>query len=140
MVRTMIKFPEMREELIDRIQLLSDNIYQQSYWGSKVPHLGFNYIIHFFFDDSILSEAPEKCMGYILKNKQEVEFVSDLCKKINHILDVYGSNEPDDLYINTPEWDDLMRKANEFLKYFDDIGVNVSQRKTPQIKFHTVAN
>jgi hypothetical protein len=132
----MIKFPEMREELIERLQLLSDSVYQQAHWGSKSPHLDFRYIVHFFFDDSALAEAPEECIGYILEGEREAVFVDCLCKKLNHVLDVYGHNQPDVFYINTPEWKEVIKDAKDFLVYLTNVDPSIAQHETPQMKFH----
>jgi hypothetical protein len=117
MVRTMIEFPCQRVELLDRLQLLADEGYQWRYWGSSDPHFDFDYIVHFFFDDTPLAELGAECIGKILEDEHEVMLSNSICKKINNLLETYGRNQADEFYMNTTEWKEVIRDARKFLEY-----------------------
>jgi hypothetical protein len=115
----MIEFPSMRVELLDRLQLLADEKYQAKYWGSKEPHWDFDYVIHFFFDDTTLSEGGRKCIGIILEDENEAKLSDNICKQLDRLMHTYGNrqSESGNFYMNTSEWKDIVRDARQFLEY-----------------------
>jgi hypothetical protein len=116
----MIKFPSMRVELVDRLQLLVDEEYQARYWGSKEPHWDFDFIVHFFFDDTALSDGGMECVGMILEDEYEAMLSDNICGKINALLNTYGRSQSDVFYKNTVEWKGIVNDARRFLEYLNE--------------------
>ena len=120
LVRTMIKFPYMRINLISSLQLLADEMYQAKYWGSEMAHTYFDDAVHLFFDDTPLSEGGAKCIGEILEDENEAVFSDSICTKINLLLEAYGYDKPDEFYVKTREWREIVRDAQQFLGYMNE--------------------
>ena len=120
LVRAMIKFPSMRIELIDRLQLLADVGYQSKYWGSKEPHWDFDFIVHFFFDDTALSDGGMECVGIVLEDKYEAMLSDSICERINALLNTYGRDQSDVFYKNTIEWKEIVKDTQRFLEYLHE--------------------
>ena len=116
----MIKFPEMRKELIDSLTGLSDKQYQEDCWVKKQCPLGIendelDYAVHFLFDDTQLSESPESMIGFCLRNKLEAKAVNLVCREISNIFDKYGYDKSDKEYIDYPEWQGVIESAKSAL-------------------------
>lgn len=118
----MIKFPSMRVELLDRLQLLADEQYQAKYWGSREPHWDFGYIINFFFDDTTLSEGGWECIGTILENEYEAMLSDKICKKLSDLMHTHGNKQTESgkFYMNTAGWREVINNARQFLEYLKE--------------------
>lgn len=116
----MIKYLEMRSELIDLLHALSDSDYQRNCWvlGDCPPGVidNFDLAVQFLFDDTQLAQKPELWVGEILKSNIEADAMRNLGDAINGILNVYGTDKSDAEYINTREWSDVIKLASEALK------------------------
>ena len=103
-----LKFPEMRNQLIVTVEALSDFAYQKECWikdncPPPVQHDNFDLAVHFLFDDSGLDDDVKGMIGYILKDDNEADLVSKLCKAIDEVLIKYGNDLTDHEYIHKPE-------------------------------------
>jgi ABC-type glycerol-3-phosphate transport system substrate-binding protein len=111
-----MKYPEMRVELLGYLKDLSDFDYQKDCWvNGKCPagiqHDELDYSVHFLFDDTGLADDPDGQIGVFLNSKEEAEVVEFLCKKLQKIFDIYGTDLSDQEYINCPEWKDVIDAA-----------------------------
>ena len=120
MVRTIedVEFPSMRIELIRHLQTLSSPDYQRLAWIDHCYPLGieydeFNLTIHFFYDDTLLSEDPDLCIGTILKSKEESDSIKRVVREMEVLFDRYGLNLEDGEYMNKPEWKNIVTKAKD---------------------------
>lgn len=116
----MIDYPEMRDELIQILEALSDKNYQYSCWvhgncPEGVEHDELDYSLHFLFDDTKLGEAPESTVGVILINDAEAVLLKELCSSIEIVLNKYGRELEDLDYIKTPEWSGVLLCAKRAL-------------------------
>lgn len=109
----------MRDELISYMKSLSDKKHQEQCWVLKNCPKGSNdeldYSIHFLFDDTALSERPQKLIGDILLNEHEAELVKAVCEHIDMILNKYGSELSDEEYISTQEWKNVLSSSKTAL-------------------------
>jgi hypothetical protein len=113
MVLTEMKYPNMRKELIEYLEGLSDKQYQLDCWVNNqcpdgVEHDDFDLAVHFLFDDTLCAESPEKSVGVFLRNLEEAGAVKTVCDNIDQLLNKYGCNKTDDEYIQTTEWDNIL--------------------------------
>lgn len=110
-----LRFPSMREELIDYLRGLSDRRYQYCAWVEhKCPSGGFDeldYAIHFLYDDTKLASDPGATVGSILKNLEEVHCIENLIAELGLIFGKYGLELTDGEYIEKPEWQGVLKAA-----------------------------
>lgn len=110
-------FPEMRQNLIAYIRGLSDIEYQWHCWvRNECPEgVAFDNLdqsIHFLFDDSQLADDAEGMIGYVLRDKTEAAVVSEVCRRLDDLLDRYGTQLSDEEYISKPEWTNVLESAS----------------------------
>jgi hypothetical protein len=111
-----IRYPELRKELVEHLQALSDLGYQQRVWIGKgaegsVQHDEFDYVVHFLYDDTQLAESPHATIGWILCDASEAELIAALVARIEAIFQKYGTDLTDAQYIRLPEWDAVVGAA-----------------------------
>lgn len=112
-----LKFPEMRVELINSLQDLSDMETQRRAWGAYGAPTGtLDDAVHFLFDDTNLETEPFEHVGLIFKNTQEAKVVHALIKELNAIFDKYGTELGDLEYVGKPEWSNVIGSATIALK------------------------
>jgi len=115
-----VKFPYMRMELISYVNGLSDKNYQYNEWvlhkGESCAYDEFNYAVHFFYDDTNISENSDEYIGLIFINKEEADSIRNIVKKINIVFDKYGLFLNDKEYIKKPEWDNVISAAQKARK------------------------
>lgn len=113
-----VKYPEMRTELIQHLQALSDVEYQQRVWvlgesDGATEHDEFDYAVHYIYDDTRLATDPASTIGTILRSDEEAGTVSKLVDAIDMIFQKYGTKLSDAEYIQLPEWDAVLKAAKE---------------------------
>ncbi len=111
-----LKYPNMREELVDYLSGLSDLDYQRNVWvaGKSPPgivHDELDYAIHFIFDDTCLAKNFSSEIGDILFNQEEADAVDALVDALNYIFGKYGLNLTDSGYIEKPERTSVLQAA-----------------------------
>ena len=112
-----MKYLQMRAELLDYLEGLSNIEYQRSCWirgicPEGVQHDELDYAVHFFFDDTLLSAEPEKLIGFCLKDAVESSAVKDVCEKLSTVFQKYGKQLSDAEYIELPEWGSVIDSAS----------------------------
>lgn len=113
---TMIKYPEMRRQLLEHLNVLADIDNQEKIWvGQRDSHCieydEFGEAIHFIFDDTCLAEAPSKAIDWFLINEQESIAVSALTKALDGLFDRYGVGLDKAEYLLKPEWQNVVLAA-----------------------------
>jgi hypothetical protein len=118
---TVVKYPWMRDELTAVLKSLSSREYQEKYWiglefDEKVKEDNFDLSVHFLYDDTELSEAPERTVGIILKDENEVVAIRRLVRAIDVVFERYGLNLSDAQYLQKPEWKAVIDSARDGLR------------------------
>jgi hypothetical protein len=118
MVMMKLKYPNMRNELLDHLQALSDSYYQEEVWVKGRPwpgieHDELDYAVHFMFDDTCLSRDPAGAIGWFLNDDEEVAAVGRVVAALQHIFSTYGTELDDAAYIAKPEWLHVLSAAND---------------------------
>lgn len=113
-----VRYPEMRAELIQHLNALSDIDYQRRIWvlGSSegdVVHDEFDYAVHYLYDDTQLATDPTSTIGSILLNEEEAAEISKLVDAIERIFQRHGTKLSDAEYIGLPEWATVLRTAKD---------------------------
>lgn len=96
----------MRKELLDYLEVIRES-------KASLSDYDFDNMIHFFFDDTSLSRDSKKPIGYFLLNEKESALISDLINSIDDVFDKYGTSLSADVYVNLPEWDAVILKADK---------------------------
>jgi len=112
---TKLRYPNLRDQLIDCLRSLSDRAYQRDAWVNRNLPLGqgdnFDLAIHVLFDDLGLEEDPRGAIGVFLYDEAEIVLISDLIEALNAIFDKYGTSLSDEDYIEKPEWKRVLETA-----------------------------
>ena len=114
-----LKYPEIRENLRFYAKDLADNSWINRI-SDKNSSDNIDYIIHFFFDDTSLSENPSGYIGLALTGEAEVAAVKRLTNGLDSLLNLYGIDLSDMDYLAKPEWKDIARFAKELLLLIDN--------------------
>ena len=122
---TVMKYPTMREELIDYLEGLSDKQYQLDCWvGGNYPegvgHDELDYAVHFLFDDTSLSSKPAIHIGGILRDRNEANKVKAVCDALKNIIDALG-DATDEQYVLCDDWVNVLEAAESALKVLKDL-------------------
>ena len=114
----MVKYPEMRNELIEHLRVLSDPDYQERVWVRKDMPEGrdfddFDLIVHFFFDDTDLGDDAKATIGWFVENEIESSLVSRVADAIDSVLQKHGHDLADSEYMACKEWEEVMKAAKD---------------------------
>ena len=69
----MVKYPKMREELLETLRSLADREYQHKVWLERdyppeIKYDCFDEVVHFLYDDTVLAENPDAAIGVIIED------------------------------------------------------------------------
>lgn len=111
-----MQYPELRQELIENLKILSDRGYQQAAWVERKfpPGIEFDcldYALNFWFDDTRLSDDPDGLVGAMLVDQAEVYRIKKVTHALDHLLKIHGTDKSDAFYLSTAEWEVVLRTA-----------------------------
>lgn len=99
-------YPSMRKDLLDYLEVIIES-------KVSLSDCDFDNMIHFFFDDTSLSRDSKKTNRVFLLNEKENSLISGLINSIDGVFDKYGTSLSADVYVNLPEWDVVILKADK---------------------------
>ncbi len=123
-----LKFPELRERLLENLRSLADakdqrqvSLIQENVNHLKIPseieekHCNFNvhfiyfeFAFDFVYDDTSLVENPKGAIGLFLKNEREAQAIEAVLHAIERVFQATGIGVADQEYINSPEWTNVL--------------------------------
>jgi hypothetical protein len=112
-VRPPVKFPEMRDQVIDSLRSLADSHYQWTTWGRYEE--GVNYYddltlnVHVLYDDCLVVPDPSNAVGAILY-EDEVQAFGALHLALGPMLDDL-QDASDAVYRADPRWPQVVNAA-----------------------------
>ena len=120
----MVKYPKMREELLETLRSLADREYQHKVWleGDYPPEIecdSFDEVVHFLYDDTVLAENPDATIGVIIENEKEARLMSAVCQAIDLVFEVLGTEASDEEYITSSEWTRVVEAASKALQVME---------------------
>lgn len=120
----MVKYPKMREELLETLRSLADREYQHKVWleGDYPPEIEcdtFDEVVHFLYDDTVLAENPDAAIGVIIENEKEARLMSAVCQAIDLVFEVLGTGVSDEEYIKSAEWTMVVEGALKALQVME---------------------
>lgn len=113
-----IRFPDMRANLHGFSESLSDEAYQKRVWIEHQPSAtcdSFTDVVHFLHNDTTLAEYPDQWVGLILRNASEVDAVKTLASAIDALFAKMGTEEPDEAYIRSADWPQVVTLARRLV-------------------------
>lgn len=117
-----LKYPQMRDELIDYLHALADKGYQYLAWvEDKRPQGGhdeLDYTIHFLYDDTDLANDPSSLISWILRGDEEAYAISVLIEAIDYLFEQYGTDLKDKEYLEKHEWNKVVGSAKMAIQIF----------------------
>ena len=113
-----VRWPVRRHELLCYLHELASPTLQQERWiemkpGTPGEMYGFDFVIHFFFDDTDLGENPELTLGDILIDGHETAAVRRVAEALDQVLHDVGLNQDDADYVSSPTWSKVIETATE---------------------------
>jgi hypothetical protein len=112
----MVKYPKMREELLETLRSLADRDYQYKAWVDSDYPPGiecdsFDDAVHFLYDDTVLAENPDLAIGVIIEDEKEARLMSAVCQAIDLVFEALGTGVSDEEYIKSAEWTMVVEAA-----------------------------
>ncbi|WP_445176740.1 SCO4402 family protein [Microcoleus sp.] len=117
----MVKYPKMREELLETLRSLADREYQHKAWleSDYPPGIecdSFDEAVHFLYDDTVLAENPNAAIGVIIEDEKEARLMSAVCQAIDLVFEALGTGVSDEEYIKSSEWTRVVEAASRALQ------------------------
>jgi hypothetical protein len=117
----MVKYPKMREELLETLRSLADREYQHKAWVENDYPPGiecdsFDEAVHFLYDDTVLAENPDAAIGVIIENEKEARLMEAVCQAIDLVFEALGTGVSDEEYIKSSEWTRVVEAASKALQ------------------------
>ena len=116
-MRSPVRFPEMRDQLIASLLSLSDLEGQTSRWGHHEE--GVDYYddltlnVHVLYDDCEVLPDPASSVGTVLY-EEEVDALAGVQAALGPMLDDL-QDSPDDVYLADPRWPAVVEAAKAAL-------------------------
>ncbi|WP_445245513.1 SCO4402 family protein [Microcoleus sp. OTE_8_concoct_300] len=112
----MVKYPKMREELLEILRSLADREYQHKAWLESdyppgIESDSFDEAVHFIYDDTVLAENPNAAIGVIIEDEKEARLMSAVCQAIDLVFEALGTGVSDEEYIKSSEWTSVVEAA-----------------------------
>ncbi|MEG4304973.1 SCO4402 family protein [Microcoleus sp. D3_18a_C4] len=117
----MVKYPKMREELLETLRSLADREYQHKVWLESdyppgIESDSFDEAVHFLYDDTVLAENPDAAIGVIIEDEKEARLISAVCQAIDLVFEALGTEASDEEYIKCYEWTSVVEAASRALQ------------------------
>jgi hypothetical protein len=113
----MLKYPDMRQELLDALRQLADINLQRKLWVNRDYDVdkfvyGFDEIVGLLYDDLGVDKNPSQAIGVFLLNENEAGLIQAVTQAIDRVrLDV-GTEAADEEYIRSRAWPEVMKAAS----------------------------
>lgn len=95
-----LKYPGMREELLDYLRTLADVEFQRRAWVRHELSPGvencFDFAVHFIFDDAKLAEDHSGAIGLFIKDKDEVRLIEAVVHALEQVFNALGMEATDE--------------------------------------------
>ncbi|MGH3708601.1 MAG: SCO4402 family protein [Pseudonocardiaceae bacterium] len=111
-----VRYPVLRNEVLDAMKNLSDPEYQQRVWiDRKFPSANyyddFDMVIHILYDDTIIAEDACSTIGDILKNKTEAQVVEVVIQALEEVFDEGSRHADFEVLRARPSWPKVIEAA-----------------------------
>lgn len=118
-----VRFPQMRNEIVQAVKALADRDYQWSVWVRRELPPGrydeFTHRIHILYDDTQVLEDPDNAVGVYLRNTEEADVMRTLGSAIDSLFDDLGTELSDEEYLRAPGWTAVVDAATDALKVLE---------------------
>jgi hypothetical protein len=112
----MVRFPEMRMQLIFTLRTLADSEYQRRVWveGDRPrPEYedSLDQAVHIIFDDLSLNTHLDRARFSILCDETELEAVDRVVQAVDRLLKEVGLDCSDEDYITSDIWQEVISSS-----------------------------
>ena len=109
-----IRFPAMRNELMVCLRSLYES------WAIGPLDLGrteyyLDFVIHFLYDDTALSEDASREVGWFLRSEEEAVRIREIVAAMDMFFEEYGTYLKEAHWLQDWRWLDLMAAISRFL-------------------------
>ena len=113
-----MKYPEMRQELLIAIKVLSDLEYQKQNWlaNKNGKNDCFDNVIHFLYDHADFMEEPEETIDLFVKDERELKAILKVMESLEELFNLLGTNASDLDYVNSQKWIDVVTSAKDAIQ------------------------
>jgi len=115
-----VRWAIRRHELLWYLHELASPTFQQERWIEMKPGrpgvmYGFDFVVHFFFDDTELGEHPRNTLGDLLTDEQEVTALRNVVDALDRVLQELsvGRDKADVEYVTSPRWPNVIATTRE---------------------------
>ncbi len=77
--------------------------------------------MHFYYDDTDLSQAPEECIGWFLRDQSEADAVRKVVNALEAVSADIGTSESDADYVNASGWPRVVGAAQALLEIMNTL-------------------
>ena len=103
-----VRFPAMRNEIVDAVRALSDKDYQWSAWIRRELPPGrydeFTHRVHILYDDTDVLANPYDTVGDYLRSTLEAAAMQTLGAVLDQLFHSLGTERTDEEYLRAPGW------------------------------------
>ncbi|WP_370949661.1 hypothetical protein AB5J62_19435 [Amycolatopsis sp. cg5] len=122
---TDVTYPAMRANIVEALRAMADPEHQNRVWLREEYARDGSYddfTLHInSFDDLQMRDFPERTVGDILRNKEELQAIRAVNDALATLFDRLGYQLSDEEYVNSPEWPQVVKTASAALRVFDDV-------------------
>lgn len=109
-----IRFPAMRNELMVCLRSLHES------WAIEPLDLrrtesDFDFVIHFLYDDTPLSEDASRAVGWFLRSEEEAARIREIVAAMDVFFEEFGTDLKEAHWLQDWRWLDLMAAISRFL-------------------------
>ena len=93
--------------------------YQRRVWvnGEMPPSRDcLDDVMHFYYDDTDLSRAPEECIGWFLRDQSEADGARKVVNAFEAVCNEVGTSDFDADYVNASGWPRVVAAAKSLLE------------------------
>lgn len=115
-VKSVVRFPESRIEIIDAINDLSSEDWIANIVNSNSLNADFNLPFHTLYDDTCIADNPYDCVGDYLYSLKEAIVLNKLIAEIDTLLEKYGPQMSAHDAIADEGWENIINAARDAKK------------------------
>ena len=80
-------------------------------------HDEFDYVVHFFYDDTSIFEDAHRCIGDFVMCNEEADLINKVVECLDDIFEKFGLELHDSEYIELGEWFGVIKSSNMVLDF-----------------------
>ena len=122
----LLYFPQQRDDIKGTFECLAEKNWQNEKLLNHYPVIYFEYLLitvyHTLYDDHELDERDYALsqVGRIFYNEDEAIKIHEFCYWFHELSGEIGEDEPNEAYLDHPEWQKVWQGAEEMIKLMEE--------------------